>query len=324
MKRTRCTLLGLAVVAALVASVAPACAADWPTRTVRIVLTLGAGSGTDLSARLLADRLTGKWGQPIVVENRPGGDGIVAISAFVNANDDHVLLASPITSFTAHPYLHASLPYKPDDLAPIARIANVILVIGAPAPLAVKSFADVVSMARAQPGKLNWAAGTGAIEFVFASFVKSYGLTMSKVPYRNVVEAVNDLAQGRVHLFGGSLAVMRPQLQAGKIKLLAVSNSVRAPSEPGVPTVSELGYPELTLDSAIGFFGPPRMPLPLRERIAAEVRAVMAAEAVIAERLNLSGLLPSPAGPVEFGAAIDEQRARLGAAARELGVKATQ
>src|SRR4029453_12417250 len=77
MKRTRCTLLGLAVVAALVASVAPACAADWPTRTVRIVLTLGAGSGTDLSARLLADRLTGKWGQPIVVENRPGGDGIV-------------------------------------------------------------------------------------------------------------------------------------------------------------------------------------------------------------------------------------------------------
>jgi tripartite-type tricarboxylate transporter receptor subunit TctC len=324
MKPTHCMLLGLAVVAALAASVAPACAADWPTRTVRLILTLGPGSGTDIGARLLGDRLTKAWGQPVVIENRPGGDAIVAISAFVNANDDHVLLVSPSSSFTAHPYLHANLPYKPDDLAPIARISNTMLGIAVPASLAVKSFADLVSMARAQPGKLNWAGGTGAIDFVFAGFLKSYGLTMNKVPYRNVVESLNDLAEGRVQLFDGSLAVMRPQLQAGKIKVLAVNNSVRAPSEPDLPTVAELGYGELTFDSMVGFFGPPRMPLALRERIAASVREVMASDPVIAERLNLTGQVPSPAGPVELGAAIDDQRARLAAVAKELGLKATQ
>src|SRR5262249_30821536 len=202
--------------------------------------------------------------------------------------------------------------------------SNTVIVIAVPASLEVKSFTDVVSMARQQPGTLNWAGGTGAADFLFAGFLKSRALTMNKVPYRNVVDAVNDLADGRVQVFDASLAVMRPQLQAGKIKLVAVSNSVRAPTEPSVPTVNELGYPELTLDSVVGFFGPPRMPLPLRERIAADVREVMGADPVIAERLSLTGQLPSPAGPVEFGAAIDEQRARLAAAANELGLKATQ
>jgi Tripartite tricarboxylate transporter family receptor len=128
---------------------------------------------------------------------------------------------------------------------------------------------------------------------LFAGFLKSNGLTMTKVPYRSPVEAVNDLAEGRVQVYEASLAVMRPQLQAGKIKLLAVTNSMRAPTEPGVPTVQEVGYPELTLDGLVGFFGPPRMPLALRERIASEVREVMAADPVIGERLNLTGQLPN-------------------------------
>jgi tripartite-type tricarboxylate transporter receptor subunit TctC len=317
------SLVRLAILAALASWAVPSHAQSWPTRTVRFILTLGPGSGTDIGTRLLGDRLTKRWGQPVVIENRPGGDGIVAISAFVNANDDHVLLASPSSSFTAHPYLHDNLPYKPSDLAPIARVSNVIIVIAAPASLPVKSFADVVAMTRTQPGKLNWAGGTGAIDFLFAGFLKSNGLTMTKVPYRSPVEAVNDLAEGRVQVYEASLAVMRPQLQAGKIKLLAVTNSMRAPTEPGVPTVQEVGYPELTLDGLVGFFGPPRMPLALRERIASEVREVMAADPVIGERLNLTGQLPNPGGPVEFGTAIDEQRAWLGAVAKELGVKAT-
>jgi tripartite-type tricarboxylate transporter receptor subunit TctC len=321
----RCrSLLGLAIFAAVTAWATPSYAQSWPARTVRFILTLGPGSGTDISSRLLADRLTRTWGQPVVVENRPGGDGIVAISAILNANDDHVLLASPSSSFIAHPYLHGNLPYKPGDLAPIARVSNVILVIAAPASLAVKSFADVVSMARKQPGKLNWAGGTGAIDFLFAGFLKSNGLTMTKVPYRNLVEAANDLAEGRLQVYDASLAVMRPQLQVGKIKLLAVTNSARFPTELNVPTIDDVGYPELTFDGLVGFFGPPRMPLPLRERIAENVREVMTADPVIAERLNATGQLASPGGPVEFAAAIDEQRARLAAVVRELGVKATQ
>ena len=111
---------------------APA-ATDWPTRPVRFILTLGAGSGTDIGARLLADRLAPALGQPVIVENRPGGDGIVAINAFVTAHDDHVLLFAPSSSFTAHPFLHDNLPYKPSDLVPITRVSNTLIAISVPA-----------------------------------------------------------------------------------------------------------------------------------------------------------------------------------------------
>src|SRR5258707_4993540 len=103
----------------LLGATVPSTAQGWTTRPVKFILTLGPGSGADISARLLADRLTEKWGQPIVIENKPGGDGIVAINAFVGAQDDHVLLYAPSSSFIGHPHLHDNLPYNPADLAPI-------------------------------------------------------------------------------------------------------------------------------------------------------------------------------------------------------------
>src|SRR5436190_20867776 len=149
--------LALGVVSALVLAAEPTAAQTWPQRPVRFIVTLGAGSGVDIGTRLIADRLARRWGQPVVVENRPGGDGLVAISAFVGANDDHVLLAAPSGSFTAHPLIYKNLSYKPTDLAPIARMSNTIIAMAVPASLEVKSVAELVAMARAQPGKLNWA-----------------------------------------------------------------------------------------------------------------------------------------------------------------------
>src|SRR5262245_5720335 len=125
-----------------VLAVAPGHAQSWPQRPVKLILTLGPGSGTDIGMRLLADRLPQRWNQPVVVENRPGGDGIVAITAFLNANDDHVLLAAPVSSFTAHPYVIPNLPYRQNDLAPIARGWNLILVIAVPASLPVNSMKE--------------------------------------------------------------------------------------------------------------------------------------------------------------------------------------
>src|SRR5579862_3594493 len=175
---------------------APA-ATDWPTRPVRLILTLGAGSGTDIGARLLADRLTQRWAQPVIVDNRPGGDGLVAINAFVTAHDDHVLLCAPTSSFTAHPFLHDNLPYKASDLVPIARVSNTVVTIAVPASFKLKSLAELIAMIRAQPGKLNWAGATGALDFLFEAFLKTSGLNMAKVPYRNPVEAANDLGEAR-------------------------------------------------------------------------------------------------------------------------------
>lgn len=293
-------------------------AADWPTRPVRFIVTLGAGSGADIGARLFADRLSQRWGQPVVVENRPGGDGIVAINAFVGAHDDHVLLFSPTASFTAHPFLHDHLPYKPSDLVPITRVSNTVIAIAVPNSLGVNSLSELVALARSEPGKLNWAGVTGALDFMFAGWLKQEGLNISKVAYKNPVDAANDLAEGRVQVYEASLAIVRPQLQTGKIKLLAVTNTVRAPSEPDLPTVQQAGFSALTLDGLVGLFGPTGMPLALRQRITEDFRAV--ADDTIKDRLNVTGQILNIGGPEEFAASIEDQRAKVAGFARELGI----
>jgi tripartite-type tricarboxylate transporter receptor subunit TctC len=302
----------------------PSTAQTWPQRSVRFIVPLGPGSGADIGARLVADRLAKHWGQPVVVENRPGGDGIVAISAFVNARDDYILLFSPTSAFTAHPYMHDNLPYRPEDLVPIARVSNTVISMTVPAALPVGSLKDLVEYIRAQPGKVNWAGMTGAVSLLWEGFVKNEGLVMSKVPYRNAVKAANDLAQGRVQVYRAALAIVQPQLQAGTIKLIAVSNSTRAVAAPDVPTVAEAGYPSLEIDGLVGLFGSPDMPMALRERIAADVKTVMEADPVIRDRLTATGQIFNPGGPGEFAKATDDQRARLAAATAAIGMKPRQ
>jgi tripartite-type tricarboxylate transporter receptor subunit TctC len=296
----------------------------WPQRTVHLVLTLGPGSASDISARLLADRLTNRWKQPVVVENRPGGDGIVAINAFVAAQDDHVLLFAPTASFTAHPYLHNNLQYKPSDLAPIVRVSNTFVGITVPSTLPVSSLKDLAALVNSSPGQLNWAGVTGANGFMFEAWLKANKLDMKKVPYRNAVDAANDLAENRVQVYASAVAIAQPQLQAGKIKLLALINSLRSPAVPNVPTAAEAGYPGLTNDGLIGFFGPPKMPMALRERIASDVTAIMESDPIIKERLTATGQHYNPGGPAEFTTSIEEQRARIKAAADTLGIAPKQ
>src|SRR5215469_3531120 len=156
MRNVQRPLLALGLLAPLMLGAAPSAAQVWPQRTVKFLVPLGPGSGVDIGARPLGDRLSTRWDQPVVVENRPGGDGIVAISAFVGAHDDHALLFAPTSAFTAHPYLHDKLPYDQHDLLPIARVSNTLIAIVAPDSLKVGTLAELVALVRAQPGNLNW------------------------------------------------------------------------------------------------------------------------------------------------------------------------
>src|SRR3954466_14754699 len=156
----------------LALSTLPGAAQNWPTRPVKVLLPLGAGSGADIGARLIAEKLAARWGQPVVVENRPGGDAIVAINAFVSAHDDHVLLLSPSSAFIAHPYVYDKLSYDPRDLSPVARISSTLISISVPPSLNVGSLNEVFAMARAQPGTLNWASTTGATDLILQSHIK--------------------------------------------------------------------------------------------------------------------------------------------------------
>src|SRR5712692_1106026 len=151
-------------------------AQTWPQRPVRFIVPFGPGAGVDIGARLVADRLPARWGKPVVIENRPGGDGLVAIQAFLSANDDHTLLFSPSGNFTVHPYQYDKLPYAPADLVPIARVSNTILSIGVPAVMNFTSLADFVARVKARPGTFNAAVVSGITEFTFDYFVKTAGL----------------------------------------------------------------------------------------------------------------------------------------------------
>jgi tripartite-type tricarboxylate transporter receptor subunit TctC len=311
----------LFALAVLAADATPAPAQNWPQRTVKFILPLGPGSGTDIGARLFADRLAVHWNRPVVVENRPGGDGIVAINAFINADDDHTLLFAPSGTFTVHPFVRERVPYDARDLVPIARVSNTIVGIVVPASLEAGSLTDLVNLARGKPGKLNWSPTSGMTDIVPSAFFKNAKLDVAKVPYRDSVQGLNDLIENRLQIYVTALAIVRSQAETGKVKILALTNRDRAPIFPHVPTAMEAGFPDLTLEGLVGLFGPRRMSSELRERIAKDIRAVAASPAVAA-RLETTGQVMNLGSPSEFAASIEEQRERVANAAKDVGIKA--
>jgi tripartite-type tricarboxylate transporter receptor subunit TctC len=322
--KTKWLLSALAAAAlALLVPIHDAAAASWPDRPVRFIVPLGPGSGVDISARLFADKLSARWGQSVIVENRPGGDGMVAITAFLGAHDDHVLLVAPVASFTAHPYFHDKLPYDPKDLLSVARISNTVIAVSVPTSLYVNSLKELEALARAKPGQLNWTTATGFTDFVFAGFLHNVGLKMAKVPYKNPVSAVNDLAEGRIQVYMPAYAIVRPQVLAGKVKVLAVTNHERAPALPDVPTAIEAGYPSLEFDGLVGLFASPEMAADVRARIADDVRAV-AADPMIVQKMIATGQTVSPGNGAEFAASIAQQQAQVAAVAKLFGNKPVQ
>lgn len=310
----------LIVAAGLVLSSLVSAQADsWPQRNVTFILPLGAGSGVDVTSRLIADKLSAKWGKPVVIENRPGGDAMVAISAFLSATDGHTLFMAPTSTFTAHPLLHAKLPYEISDLVPIARATNTLIAIGVPASLGVNSLAEFVKLAKDKPGSLNYAGTTGAVDFVVSGFLKESGVDVAKVPYKDGVQALNDLAEGRIQIYSAAYAIMRPQVEAGKVKVLALMNKERAASLPNIPTAKESGFPSLTLDGLVGLFGQRQMSAELRDRISADLVEVTN-DPEFSKRVTATGQVVRPGNAAEFAAEIDEQRNRIAQAAKAAGL----
>jgi tripartite-type tricarboxylate transporter receptor subunit TctC len=300
-------------------SLVSAQADSWPQRNVTFILPLGAGSGVDVTSRLIADKLSAKWGKPVVIENRPGGDAMVAISAFLSATDGHTLFMAPTSTFTAHPLLHAKLPYEISDLVPIARATNTLIAIGVPASLGVNSLAEFVKLAKDKPGSLNYAGTTGAVDFVVSGFLKESGVDVAKVPYKDGVQALNDLAEGRIQIYSAAYAIMRPQVEAGKVKVLALMNKERAASLPNIPTAKESGFPSLTLDGLVGLFGQRQMSAELRDHISADLVEVTN-DPEFSKRVTATGQVVRPGNAAEFAAEIDEQRNRIAQAAKAAGL----
>jgi tripartite-type tricarboxylate transporter receptor subunit TctC len=324
MRRLRCFLFTLFAAAVFAGPLAQAqtVGQSWPQRPVRFIIPLGPGSGVDITARLLADKLAVRWGQPVVVENRPGGDAFLAITAVLGAHDDHILLFAPASTFTAHSLLHEKLPYDPKELTPIARVTNTLIALGVPAELNVSTVKELAARIKAEPGKLNYASVTGANDLLFAAWLKTEKLDMAKVPYKDAVQAINDLAEGRIHAFVGAYAIMRPRVQVGKVKVIALTNRQHAKALNDIPTAAEAGYKSLEFDGLVGLFGPRDFPQAVRDRIAADIRSVVS-EPEIESKLSATGQVVNPGTPAEFAAAIDDQLKTVKGIGDTLGIKAT-
>src|SRR5215510_1653950 len=320
-RRIAALTIGMAAASALSFK---ASAQDWPQRTVRIIVPLPPGTAIDVSARLIAEHLSARWKQPVIVENVAGADGVLAAKEFVGRRDDHTLLYSFAGLITINPLLYEKLPYDPSrDLAPIATTSDNFLVVAASAKLKIGSLAELVRHARSGSVKLNWAATSGIPYFAYAGLLKVVGVAMVYVPYRDFNPALSDLGEGRIEVASTALTQLLPHVQAGRATLLAILNRTRAPLVADVPTAAEGGYPDLSFDGVTGFFGWRDMASDLREHIAADVRAVVE-EPAVRDRLPPLGIVARATTSAEFSAAIEEQRAKIATIATAIGLRPAQ
>jgi tripartite-type tricarboxylate transporter receptor subunit TctC len=199
-------------------------AQSWPSRPVKFILSLGPGSGADITGRMLAERLGKQWGQPVVVENRPGADAVLAINAVIAAKDDHTLLYGPSSAFVGHPYTLDKVPYDRNELVPVARVSNTVVVLAVPTALKVQTLKELMQMVREEPGKLNYASVAQLYDIMMAAYLKGAGLEMQRVTYKDAVSAQNDLVEGRIQLYSAAYAIVRGHVQGGRIRVLAVQN----------------------------------------------------------------------------------------------------
>ena len=185
------------------------------------------------------------------------------------------------------------------------------------------SIKELAAKINAAPGKLNYASVTGANDLMFAAFLKTEKLDMAKVPYKDTVQAINDLAENRIQSFVGAYAIMRPQVQNGKVKVIALTNLQHADALPDIKTGREQGYKSLEFDGLVGLLGTKEIPAPVRDKIAADIKEVAGDQAVMA-RLASGGQVINPGTPAEFAAALAEQRATVAGIGKILEIKAAE
>jgi tripartite-type tricarboxylate transporter receptor subunit TctC len=283
-------------------------AASYPNRAITLVVPYTPGSGIDILARVIAPELNRKWGEPVVVDNRPGASGIIGADAVAKAAANGYTLMVTVNSFTMAPPLYRNMPYDPlTDFTPIAKIALASYAFAVnPMALPVRDFPEFVAAVKAKPGELNYGSpGNGTAFHLAMELMKQHlGLQIVHVPYEGLSGAMSDLLGGRVQMMFATVHALLPSQKAGKLKFLAVTCPRRSPLAPDAPTFRERGFDFMDdIDGWYAVKGPARLPRDIVAKLNAELRAIMF-QADVRERLTNQGLVPVASTPEELAALI--------------------
>jgi tripartite-type tricarboxylate transporter receptor subunit TctC len=314
------------VFAAASLTATPAFAQDWPMKPVRLVIGITAGGGSDLLARALAQRLSQRWGQPVVVENRVGANTIIATENVAkSAPDGHSLLFALDHAFTVTPHLYAKLPYDPlKDFAPVTLLTEFGTVLVAHPSVPVQNAEQLLALAKTQPGKITYGSiGSGSQMHLISEMLNNKaGISLVHVPYKGIPQMMTAVLTGEINLTWVGVFSARPQIASGKLKPLAYSLPKRSTFLPDVPTFAEFGYPDVQKGVWYGIVAPARTPRPLVDRIHAAIRSLLDDPEFRQKELLAKGYEPSSLGPEEFAAFIRREHGLGEAMVKISGAKA--
>jgi tripartite-type tricarboxylate transporter receptor subunit TctC len=295
-------------------------AQGWPTHSVTMVVPFPPGGGTDTGARILAEQLSRKWGQVVVVENKGGAAGQIGADLVAKARPDgYTILMGNIGTQAINPALYGRLPYDPDKaFAPVGLVAELPLAMMVNPAVPARNVREFVALAKAQPGKLSYSSsGAGGGPHLAAEMFKdATGTYILHVPYRGGGPAIADLLAGHVQISFMTVLEASGHIKAGKLRALAVTSDKRVSALPDVPTLAESGLPGFNSISWIGLLAPAGTPREIVEKISADVREVVGHEEV-RDKLVQLGAVPAPGTPAQFSALIDNDRKRYTQIIRE-------
>jgi len=296
-------------------------AQTYPSKVIKVLLPLSAGSPIDVIARIVAPALSSRLQQPVIVENRPGGGTTIGIKAAATAAPDGYTLLFAAATLTLGPALMKNPGFDPiKDFAPIAMVGSGSWALVVPPSVPAKTVPELIAYAKTNPGKLNWGFGRNAGPHLLGElFVLATGINVNRVAYRSGADAIPDMLGGRIQMNFGTIENLAPLVREGKLRALVVTGETRSPSLPDVPTMIEMGFPKLTRGFWAGLLAPAGTPADIVSRLNAEVNASLATSD-IRDALIKVGVEPRGGSPQGFASLIADEVEAWKTAAKAAGI----
>ena len=316
-------LLGSTLLAATALCTLPVLAQGaFPSKPIRMIVSVGAGGATDSLTRRLADRLSKSLGQGVVVENQPGGSGVIAAQTVARAAPDgYTLLIGTNTTHAGNASFLKNMPYDPvNDFEPVSRLGIAALVLSLNSSVPANTVPEFIAYAKANPGKIAFGAGTGSARLASEMLKARAGIDILSVPYKSNAQALTDLRGGQIQLLMGDIALMLPHIRSGAVKGLAVSSAQRSASMPELPTLQEAGVPGYELVGFIAAFAPAKTPEPIVRKLNEEIGKILRDKEFV-DSMTALGVDAAPTSPEGLRAWVVAETRKWAELARAAGIQ---